>query len=453
MMNRYSMSIMIMACSSLCFSTRAFEDTISHPYQSDITQLSDLNIVQWYPGNLFKPDQTVTRAEMLKIVMGGADISLSTGSKKCFSDIAWWEWYSDYVCTAKSMDIIAGYSDGSFQPNKPVSNVEGIKIALKAFGITPQDAQGEEWYADYLNFAHQNNIFSRYSIYPESAMTRGMMAHLTAKIINQWTQPRTYTRQNNSLWCKAPQPDSAPASINVNGIQRSIITDIGKNYNQSQPTKLIIAFHWRTNPNTLVRTYYKVDKASDGNVIIVYPSGLPEEWPTRSRQNPWDKPNSIRDYALFDTIVEEFSDNYCIDQDEIYVVWHSLGWWFTNTLACARGDVIRGIWSVWGSHTAKVTCTWPTSAIIMHHPEDNLASFAGGEAARNALLTQNQCDITKTQPTWTDWWNCVQYTSCIPWSEVVRCPHSDSTENGRYYPHTRPDFAGKAIRDFFTNSL
>ena len=83
------------------------------------------------------------------------------------------------------MDIIAGYSDGSFQPNKPVSNVEGIKIALKAFGITPQDAQGEEWYADYLNFAHQNNIFSRYSIYPESTMTRGMMAHLTAKIINQ----------------------------------------------------------------------------------------------------------------------------------------------------------------------------------------------------------------------------------------------------------------------------
>lgn len=452
-MKKYNISILLIGLVILSSSTRAFDDTIGHPYQSDISQLSDLKIVQWYPGNLFKPDQTVTRAEMLKIVMWWADISLATGSKNCLSDIKWDERYSDYVCTAKSMGIIAGYSDGSFQPNKPVSNVEGIKIALKSFGISPQPTEWTEWYADYLNFVHQNNIFSRYSIYPESAMTRGMMAHLTAKIINQWTQPRNYIRQNNSLWCKAPQPDSAPTSVVVNGVQRSIITDIGKNYNQNAPTKLIIAFHWRTNPNTLVRTYYKVDKASDGNIIMVYPSWLPEEWPTRSRQNPWDKPNSIRDYALFDKIVEELSDNYCIDQDEIYVVWHSLGGWFSNTLACARGDVIRGIWSVGWSITNKVACTWPTSAIIMHHPEDNLASFAGGEQARDKLLAQNQCDITKTKPIWPEWWNCVQYTSCIPWSEVVRCPHSDSMENGRYYPHTRPDFAGKAIRDFFTNSL
>jgi hypothetical protein len=35
----------------------------------------------------------------------------------------------------------------------------------------------------------------------------------------------------------------------------------------------------------------------------------------------------------------------------------------------------------------------------MHHPEDNLASFAGGEAARNSLLTQNQCDFNQTEST------------------------------------------------------
>jgi polyhydroxybutyrate depolymerase len=63
----------------------------------------------------------------------------------------------------------------------------------------------------------------------------------------------------------------------VYGKQRSIITDIGGKYNLSQPTKLIIAFHGRTNPNTLVRTYYKIEQASQGNAIIVYPLGLPEE--------------------------------------------------------------------------------------------------------------------------------------------------------------------------------
>ena len=451
-MSKYTIiAMMILWCVSQIY---AFNDIVGNKYQEDIESLSELKIVQWYPGNIFKPDQIITRAEMLKIVMWWADITLSTWWKECFSDISENEWYSNYICTAKSIWIIDWYSDGTFQPNKPVSNVEGIKIALKSFWIKPQEVSNwQEWYADYMNFVHQNNIFSRYSIYPESAMTRGMMAHLTIKIINQWTQPRTYNRKNISAWCSIPQPWTTPTSVTVNWVQRSIITDIGKNYNQSQPTKLIVAFHWRTNPNTLIRTYYKVDKASDGNVIIVYPSGLPEQWPTRSRQNPWDKPNTIRDYDLFDTIVEEFSENYCVNKDEIYVVGHSLGWWFTNTLACARWDIIRWIGSVWWSHTSKVTCTWPTSAIIMHHPEDNLASFAWWEAARDALLQQNQCDINITQSTGPEGWNCIQYTSCIGWSEVVWCPHNDNIENGRYYPHTRPDFAGKAIRDFFTNTL
>ncbi len=68
-MKKYSISILLIGLVILSSCTRAFDDTIGHTYQSDISQLSDLNIVQGYPGNLFKPDQTVTRAEMLKIVM------------------------------------------------------------------------------------------------------------------------------------------------------------------------------------------------------------------------------------------------------------------------------------------------------------------------------------------------------------------------------------------------
>ncbi len=428
-----------------------FNDTIDHEYEDSINQLTQMQIIQGYPGNLYKPDQWVTRAEMLKILMLSSKIDIQTWNTNCFPDIKSSDRFAEYVCTAKSMNIISGYDDGTFQPNKQVSNSEALKIALKSFKITPQSVTSSNWYQEYIDFAHNNNIFSKYAIYPDSPMSRGMMAHLAVKLINQWSTPRSYIRSNNSAWCSANQPNSAPTSVSLYGQNRSIITDIGKNYKQNIPTKLIIAFHGRTNPNTMVRTYYKVDKASDGNVIMIYPSWLPEEGPTRSWQNPGDKPNSLRDYALFDEIVETISDQYCINKDEIYVVWHSLGGWFTNTLACARGNIIRGIGSVWWSITNGVTCTGPTSAIIMHHPEDNLASFAWGEQARNKLLAQNQCDTTKIESFWPEWWNCIKYTSCINGSEIARCPHSDSMENGRYYPHTRPDFAGQTIRDFFTN--
>jgi len=69
--------------------------------------------------------------------------------------------------------------------------------------------------------------------------------------------------------------------------------------------------------------------------------------------------------------------------------------------------------------------------------------------ARDQLLRQNSCGQS-TMPIGPEGGNCVEYTDCQKDAPVIWCPHSDSTnEQGNYYPHTWPDFAGKAIRDFF----
>ncbi|NOZ44074.1 MAG: hypothetical protein GXP45_02860 [bacterium] len=86
----------------------------------------------------------------------------------------------------------------------------------------------------------------------------------------------------------------------------------------------MIAFHGRTNSNDRVRSYYHVEEASQGNAIFVYPSGLPENSSPRSRSNPGDPSDQLRDFALFDAIVDEFSNKYCIDKDRIFVIGHSL---------------------------------------------------------------------------------------------------------------------------------
>ena len=101
----------------------------------------------------------------------------------------------------------------------------------------------------------------------------------------------------------------------------------------------------------------------------------------------------------------------------------------------------------------SANCSGPVNALIMHNPEDNLASFAGGEAARDKLLKQNQCDSNQFRPLPNDpeEGHCIEYTSCLNGSSVVRCPYTDSIENGRYYPHTWPDFGGSEIWKFFTN--
>lgn len=78
-------------------------------------------------------------------------------------------------------------------------------------------------------------------------------------------------RDVKTAGCGLPMPAVAPTESIVDGIARHYITVVGKNYSPNTPTKLIIAPHGRTNPNTQVQTYYGIDKASAENAIIVYP--------------------------------------------------------------------------------------------------------------------------------------------------------------------------------------
>lgn len=89
--------------------------------------------------------------------------------------------------------------------------------------------------------------------------------------------------------------------------------------------------------------------------------------------------------------------------------------------------------------------------MIMQNPADNLSSFSVGVTARDQLLQQNGCGTT-TVP-YGSVGNCVEYIDCQKDAPVIWCPYTESTnENGSYYPHLWPRYAGQTIWDFF-NSL
>lgn len=431
-------------------SAENFTDIAGHKYSSSIQFLSDRGIVQGYGDGKFWPDNTVTRAELLKIVLES-----STGFEEsrlnCFTDVEPDTRPAKYACYAKLKGILDGYSDNTFKPNQTITVSESLKVTLNTFNKGGGDPGAGNWYDPYFDFVHNNNIFSKYALRANVPMTRGMMAYLVHQLILEQEGKRTFdnVRDVESIGCNLPTPSVAPTETNVNGVTRHFITDVGKNYDPSKPTRLIIAFHGRTNPNTMVRTYYKIQQASQGNAIIVYPAWLPEWGPSRSRSAGGDKSDNLRDFALFDKIVEDISAQYCINKDQIYAVGHSLWAWFSNSLACARGDVLRAIGTVGGGTTIN-NCNGPTAAIIMHNPDDTLSTFKSGLTARDQLLKQNSCgpETVKVGPALG---NCEMYTQCQTGAPVIWCPHSDSYEGKTYYTHTRPDFAGQEIRNFFTS--
>jgi polyhydroxybutyrate depolymerase len=443
-----------------------FPDVVTHQYRDSISFLAQRGIVKGYPHGNFEPEWTVTRAEFMKMLWAGLsstqwwashNAALPEYAGWCFRDIGD-TWYAPYVCQAKARGIVKWYPDGTFKPSQAVTFAEWMKMALEIFAI-PVDTMhsaAHQRYQPYFSVMHHAGLFSQYSLMPDKLMSRGDVAYLVHRLIlhKEQTRPFTYIRDARSIGCFQPHPRFTPRSVRVWWVDRPFFVDIGSNYTPWIPTRLLFAFHGRTNSSEAVRSYFDLYNHWDANHIIVYPSWIPVEWPTRSRSNPWDAPHALRDFALFDQLLKEISSLYCIDMDSIFAVWHSLWWWFTNNLGCFRGHVLRGIasvwwWPLWTQHW----CTGPVASMIIHNPRDELAPIAGSQSVHTTFHTQNMCSKHTTRIGHPES-NCEISLDCHHGLPVVWCPHSVDYEyfTGReamYYPHTRPKFAGQEIQKFF----
>lgn len=162
----------------------AFLDVaVTHPHQAAIRYVKDQSIVKGYDDGKFKPDNTITRAEFIKIVIGASysqdEISTcSTGVG--FSDVSSDQWYVPYLCVAVERGIIKGYDDGTFRPGNPIAFTEAAKIiAIVQKGKLPTD---EVWYRPYVRFLQDESAIPTEIAALASQLSRGQMAELIYRL-------------------------------------------------------------------------------------------------------------------------------------------------------------------------------------------------------------------------------------------------------------------------------
>ena len=232
------------------------------------------------------------------------------------------------------------------------------------------------------------------------------------------------------------------------GQDREFLSVIPRNYHPDEPYRLVIAFHGRTNSNEQVRLYYRLEPADRTGTIFVYPSGTKGPRGRFSWWNPGDKPGALRDYGLFDRLLDLFAERYCLDLGQVFVVGHSLGATFANSLACARGDKIRAAATL-GGGIMPSRCRGEVGIMLLHNPKDDLVPIGLGLRARNVFLKQNGL-TGDSRPVEPRALNCQRYGTPSQPATVVWCPHGiDHNVQGRYYPHTWPRQAGPVVIDFF----
>ena len=98
----------------------------------------------------FHPQRTISRAEaatiMARVLLGTAPAeALPLGETK-FSDVPAGHWAAGYVGYGSDRGIIAGFEDGTFRPNDPVTAVQMAKMLLGAVGYGVNgEFEGDNW--------------------------------------------------------------------------------------------------------------------------------------------------------------------------------------------------------------------------------------------------------------------------------------------------------------------
>jgi murein tripeptide amidase MpaA len=82
----------------------------------------------------FKPGDTLTRAEMAKILVNAFDLE-SNGNNKAFSDVKTNYWAYDSIRTLASLDITGGYPDRTFKPGQPIKRAEFAALLAKTIKL------------------------------------------------------------------------------------------------------------------------------------------------------------------------------------------------------------------------------------------------------------------------------------------------------------------------------
>jgi len=243
---------------------------------------------------------------------------------------------------------------------------------------------------------------------------------------------------------RAPPPELASAAFGADD-RPAILARAGPGDGVHD---LVVAFHGRTNDSAGARGYFDLEAHARRPTLFVYPSALPVARPPRAWHDPGDRPDALRDYALFEAIVRDTMRRYCVDPERVFVVGHSLGASFANSLACARGRAIRAAASVAGGIDAA-PCEGAAAALLVHHPADDLVPISAGRRARDTLLAHH--DLDGAAPA------VVAFAglACRRWGDagappILWCRHDEtSTRTGRYYPHRWPSTAGAAFMRFF----
>ncbi|AIQ21245.1 hypothetical protein H70357_34570 [Paenibacillus sp. FSL H7-0357] len=136
----------------------SYKDVEHHWAKEAVNDMGSRMIINGIGNGDFDPDQDITRAEFAAIIVRGLGLK-TDNSTIPFSDVKSADWYSSFISTAHSYNLINGFEDGTFRPLEKITREQAMVILAKAIKITGlksnlQTNNGEELLSSFVDSSH-----------------------------------------------------------------------------------------------------------------------------------------------------------------------------------------------------------------------------------------------------------------------------------------------------------
>jgi hypothetical protein len=123
------------------------ENTVNY---NAVEYLKQKQVISGYPDGTFQPDKKINRAEALKILMLASATPTDSQLAISFPDVSESEWYYKYLQKAVELKIFEGYPDGTFKAANNINIAESLKVVLLTFKEIPDTTLTADPYPDVL---------------------------------------------------------------------------------------------------------------------------------------------------------------------------------------------------------------------------------------------------------------------------------------------------------------
>ncbi len=157
--------------------------------------LANYGIMSGFPDGSFGLDQTITRAQIAKMIvtaLGFKDIDMG---RSYFSDVPDTHWAKNYINYAREEGVVGGFEDWTFKPDESVTTNQAIKMVVSMmsydrYAVADFDKNfyshiGNLKYPyDYVSIAKTRNLLAYDYVMVDVPATRGFVATLIATALD-----------------------------------------------------------------------------------------------------------------------------------------------------------------------------------------------------------------------------------------------------------------------------